>query len=162
MKRGDPVLPAGGPSIAPDVLEQDELAARTEDAASFGKDGLRVINGAEDESRYGRVEALVGERELLRTRGHDLHGHLCFLEAVREPLRHARVRLDRDDPASAFVVREARTGASPDLDDIALEAGEEVVAALSDPGALCARSKEVVDPADHGWASSTRRPSPPP
>ena len=69
------------------------------------------------------------------------------------------VGLDGDDAACPLVVAEVEAGASADLEHRSLEPGDEPVAPLSKLALLHTAAGEVVEPADHGRASSTRFPS---
>ena len=79
--------------------------------------------------------------------------------ALAQAPGHARVGLDRDDAARALVVREIETRARADLEHGSFEAADELVPPLAELPLLDAPASEVVEPADHGRASSTRLPS---
>ena len=79
--------------------------------------------------------------------------------ALAQTPGHARVGLNRDDAARALVVREVETCARADLEHGSFEATDERVPPLAELPLLDAPAGKIVEPADHGRASSTRLPS---
>ncbi len=79
--------------------------------------------------------------------------------ALAQATRHPGVGLDGDNAVRALVVAEVEAGARADLEHLSFEPRNEPVASLSKLTLLHAPAGEVVEPADHGRASSTRLPS---
>jgi hypothetical protein len=159
VERREAVLPACEATLAPDVFEEDESPARLEHASDLGERGLRLLDRAEDERDDRGVEGLVLEGHGLGRSRDDLDRNRRLGRALAQAPGHARVGLDRDDAARALVVREVETRARADLEHGSFEAADEVVPPSAELPLLDAPAGEVVEPADHGRASSTRFPS---
>jgi hypothetical protein len=144
VERCQPLLPAGDASAATDVFEEHQLSIRLQDPARFGQNRRRLVHRAEHEGEDSRIEALVGERQLFGASADDLDGHARLGDLRRQPLCHALVGLDRDDATGPLVVREVGAGPGADLDDVALEIGEQAAAVIGVARPLGPAGHEVV------------------
>ena len=133
--------------------------ARPEHAPDLGECGLGLLDRAEDERDDRGVEGLVLEGQGLGFSRDDLDRDRGLGSALAQAPGHARVGLDRHHAARALVVREIETGSRADLQYGSFEAADELVPPPAELPFLDTPAGEVVEPADHGRASSTRLPS---
>ena len=149
MDAGEAILPACPASRSAHVLEDDEPAGRAQHAVDLGERAGRIVDRAEDERRDHGVEARVRERERLRPAVDELHRNARLGDLRRQPLRHARIGLERYDSFGRGVVAQVRSGAGADLEDLACDLREELVPQRAQLTVLRAPGEEVVEPAVH-------------
>ncbi len=124
------VLPAGQVRVLrAHVLEEEQFAARFEDAGGLGERRRRVRHRAEHEGEGGGVEAGVREGQPFGRRIHHLRRSPRFRSQL---LEHVRVRLGEDQLGDRVGI-EAEVGprAAADVDRATPRRGERLAAPLA-------------------------------
>ena len=92
------------------------------------------------------IEALVGERKLLRPRRDDLDWHRCFVAARQEAAAVRCIGLDNDDLLGRAIARNIEPGSRTDLEHTAVQSTNEPIAPLAEAPAFEPAVQRVVDP----------------
>ncbi len=129
-----------------EMIDQDDLAARTRHARELVEGPFRIRHRGDDVLRHDHIEERVGEAEMAgihdRERG-DM-GELVLGHARKRLAQHRLGIVDSDDAVAARIIRQRDAGADADVEDgpaHALGGGDRGLAAGVEHGA----EDEVVD-----------------
>ena len=118
---GEPVV------VGSHVLEEQELAARSEHASDLADGAWLVVDTAENQRRHDGVEAAVVIGEILGWCAQDGGRHRCVSRGAFESAHHGGIRFGESEGADrAGIVREVEAGAGADLEDGTVGVGQQL------------------------------------
>jgi hypothetical protein len=117
-----------------DVLEEAQLAARSQHPPQLGQRAHRIGDRAQHEAAHRRIEAAIRERQRLGRRVDDRDVDRNPLSRRGQALPQIWLRLQSDDLVDrGGIVREVRAGAGADLEHAARQALEQPAPSLGEP-----------------------------